>query len=148
MEANLLESSPVSSRFDDCREAIVEFLATESEEARSHIRRLVREMTVQHVSIGKALECYRQCAQSTLDEAPPYERARVFSAMGLLHSDLGDEFDQWINQELRSHARLTSAYCQKDREVKTLLDNLPAFAFLKDAEFRYSAVNPRWFPTS
>ena len=37
--------------------------------------------------------------------------------------------------------RLASAYAQKTREVKTLLDSLPAFAFMKDSDFRYVAVN-------
>ena len=98
-------------------------------------------MTEQQISIGDALECYWECAQSALDGAPASGRERVFGLMAVLHRDLGLEFDQWLNQELRSHAQLASAYCQKNREVKTLLDNLPAFAFLKDAEFRYSAVN-------
>ena len=141
MAVNLREASPVSSRFDSCREAIVEFLSTESEQARLQIRRLAREMTEQQVSLGAALECYRECAQAALDEAPEYGRQRVFELIAVLHRDLGGEFDLWINQQLRSHAELASAYRQKNREVKTLLDNLPAFAFLKDAEFRYSAVN-------
>ena len=141
MAVNLLEAPPVSSAFGGCREAIVEFLATESEQARARIRQLAREMTAQRVSIGEALECYWECAHAVLDEAPASDRERVFGSMAVLHRDLGLEFDQWLNQELRSHAQLTSAYCQKNREVKTLLDNLPAFAFLKDAEFRYSAVN-------
>ncbi len=126
MEVNLLESSPVSSRFDDCREAIVEFLSNESEQARSQIRRLAREMTEQHISIGDALECYWECAQSALDAAPASGRERVFGSMAVLHRDLALEFDQRLNQELRSHAQLASAYRQKNREVKTLLDNLPA----------------------
>ena len=119
----------------------MEFLETESEQARTRIRQLAREMTAQRVSIGEALECYWECAHAVLDDAPPSARERVFGSMAVLHRDLGLEFDQWLNQELRSHAQLTSAYCQKDREVKTLLDNLPAFAFLKDADFRYTAVN-------
>ena len=141
MAVNLLEISTAHPRFDNCRDAIVEFLSNESEEARSHICGLAREMTEQHISIGEALGCYWECAQSALDHAAGYERERVLGAMAVLHRDLGGEFDQWINGELRSHAQLASAYCQKNREVKTLLDNLPAFAFLEDAEFRYSAVN-------
>ena len=54
---------------------------------------------------------------------------------------LGDAFDQRAKAESGAHLRLASAYSQKTREVNTLLDSLPAFAFLKDAEFRYVAVN-------
>ncbi len=141
MAVNVLESSPARSEFDDCREAIAEFLSTESEQARLGARRLAREMTEQRVSIRQALECYWECAQSALDETPASARDRVLGSIAVVHRDLGDELDRWLQQELRSHSQLASAYCQKNREVNTLLDSLPAFAFLKDAEFRYTAVN-------
>ena len=102
---------------------------------------LAKEMAAQRTPIAEALETNWRTARSFLCSPSDAQQARCAEAIAQSQRDLGEAFDQAFRLEARAHMRLASAYAQKTREVKTILDSLPAFAFMKDSDFRYAAVN-------
>ena len=102
---------------------------------------LAKEMAAQRTPIAEALETNWRTARSFLCSPSDAQQARCAEAIAQSQRDLGEAFDQAFRLEARAHMRLASAYAQKTREVKIILDSLPAFAFMKDSDFRYAAVN-------
>ena len=121
--------------------ALARFLQSQSEPDRMELCLLAKEMAAQRTPIAEALESNWRTARAFLRTPPAAQRERCVEAIAQSQRDLGEAFDQAVRLEARAHVRLASAYAQKTREVKTLLDSLPAFAFMKDSDFRYAAVN-------
>ena len=122
-------------------QALARFLHSQSEPDRMELCLLAKEMAAQRTPIAEALETNWRTARSFLCSPSDAQQARCAEAIAQSQRDLGEAFDQAFRLEARAHMRLASAYAQKTREVKTILDSLPAFAFMKDSDFRYAAVN-------
>ena len=137
------ESSPSEpdGRWGACRLAVIRFVRTRLPAARGEAKLLLEEMAAQRVPLAEALASCDRWLVPLLRASSGAELAAALESSRELHVLLGEAFDQRAEAEARAHLRLASAYSQKIREVNTLLDSLPAFAFLKDATFRYVAVN-------
>ena len=120
---------------------LARFLQSQSEPDGMELCLLAKEMAAQRTPIAEALASNWRTARSFLRSPSDARQARCVEALAQSQRDLGEAFDQALRLEARAHMRLASAYAQKTREVKTLLDSLPAFAFMKDSDFRYAAVN-------
>jgi PAS domain S-box-containing protein len=122
-------------------EALRRYLVYGSAASREELAPLSRELAAQRIAIPRALASLWCAATPTLRAAPPSRFGDVLDRVLQAESDLAAAYDQAFEMDRRSHLRLASAYAHKIREVSTLLDNLPAFIFLKDQHFRYSSVN-------
>jgi PAS domain S-box-containing protein len=122
-------------------EALQSYLLRGSAASRAELAPLSRELAAQHVPIPQALAAVWRAATPTLRAAPPSRLGDVLERVLQAETDLASAYDQAFEMDRRSHLRLASAYAHKIREVSTLLDNLPAFIFLKDERFRYCSVN-------
>ena len=122
-------------------QALARFLHSQSETDRTELCLLARELAAQRTPIAEALENNWRTARSFLCCAPDSRQPECVEAIVQSQRDLGEAFDHALRLEARAHTRLASAYAQKTREVTTFLDSLPAFAFMKDSDFRYAAVN-------
>ena len=122
-------------------QALARFLHSQSEPERTELCLLAKEMAAQRTPIVDALESNWRTVRSFLCSPSDAQQARCVETIAQSQRDLGAAFDHAFQLEARAHTRLASAYAQKTREVKTLLDSLPAFAFMKDSDFRYAAVN-------
>ena len=134
-------SSGSRDRWDACQPAVTRFVRTRSPAARKEAQLLFEEMAAQRVPVAAALATCNRWLRPILLSSSGAERSAALESACELQGLLGEAFDRREQAEARAHLRLASAYSQKTREVNTLLDSLPAFAFLKDAEFRYVAVN-------
>ncbi len=122
--------------------AVTGFVRTRSPAARKEAELLFAEMAAQRVPIAEALAICNGWLVPILGSNSGTERGgAALEASFQLQGLLGEAFDRRARTESQAHLRLASAYSQKTREVNTLLDSLPALAFLKDAAFRYVAVN-------
>jgi PAS domain S-box-containing protein len=122
-------------------EALQRYLLQGSAASRAELAPIGRELAAQHVPIPQALAVMWRAATPTLRAAPPTRIGDVLERVLQAEADLATAYDQAFEMDRRAHLRLASAYAHKIREVSTLLDNLPAFIFLKDERFRYCSVN-------
>ena len=134
-------SSEPHDRWGAYQPAVTRFVRTRSPAARKEAKLLFEEMAAQRVPVAEALTTCNCWLAPILRSNSAAERCAALESLSELQSLLGEAFDRRGQAEARAHLRLASAYSQKTREVNTLLDSLPALAFLKDAEFRYVAVN-------
>ena len=122
-------------------QAVADYLGDESKENRARLSLLTRELASQHVPIAEADTALWEVAKPFLFSAPEAERSRWLSTILDVERELCSAVEETFQLERRAHLRLGSAYSQKIREVNTILDSLPALAFLKDSEFHYVSVN-------
>ena len=134
-------SSSAQGQWGACQAAVIRFVRTRSPAARKEAERLFEEMAAQRVPVAEALATCNRWLEPVLRSNTGTGLSAALESSAELHILLGEAFDLRAQAEARAHLRLASAYSQKTREVNTLLDSLPAFAFLKDAGFRYVAVN-------
>ena len=128
-------------RWDAYQSEVTRFVRTHSPAARKEAKLLFAEMAAQRVPVAEALATCNRWLAPVLRSSSGAERSAALESFSELLGLLGETYDWRVQAEARAHLRLASAYSQKTREVNTLLDSLPALAFLKDAEFRYVAVN-------
>ena len=122
-------------------QAVADYLGDESEENRARLSLLTRELAAQHVPIAEANTALWEAAKPLLLSAPEADRPCRLDTILAVGRELCSVVEQAFQLERRAHLRLGSAYSQKIREVNTILDNLPALAFLKDSAFHYVSVN-------
>ena len=122
-------------------QAVNEYLGDDSEENRALLSLLTRELAAQRVPIAEASTALWEAAKPYLLSAANADRSSSLDAILDIERELCSVFEEAFQLERRAHLRLASAYSQKIREVNTILDSLPALAFLKDAEFHYVSVN-------
>jgi PAS domain S-box-containing protein len=141
-EAALLEPPVAPVESTAYCDALQEFLRRGNPAALERLAPLSRELAAQHVPVPQAFAALWSAATPALRAAARSALLgdvleRVLQAEG----DLAGAYDQAFEMDRRSHLRLASAYAHKIREINTLLDNLPAFIFLKDQQSRYGSVN-------
>ena len=134
-------STEPDERWGAYHAAVTRFVRRRSAADRTESKLLFEEMAAQRLPVAEALAIFNSWLKPMLGSKCGTERGAALDASSELQCLLGEAFDRRAQAESLAHLRLASAYAQKTREVNTLLDSLPAFAFLKDAEFRYVAVN-------
>jgi PAS domain S-box-containing protein len=122
-------------------DALHRYVVLDNAEGRERLAALSRELAAQHVPVPKALEALWTAATPALRGSSPSRLGDVLGRVLEAERYLAEAYDQAFEMDRRSHLRLASAYAHKIREINTLLDNLPAFVFLKDMQFRYGSVN-------
>ena len=140
-EEELLESLSRAAESTAYREAIENHLEAANEAGCEQLAPLSRELAAQHVPLPQALAALWSAATPALRTAAESPSAGVLERVLEAQRSLAIAYDQAYEMQRRSHLRLASAYARKIREIATLLDNLPAFIFLKDLKFRYASVN-------
>ena len=140
-EAALLEPPLAAAESTAFCEALQKYLLQGSAASREELAPLSRELAAQHIPIPRALAALWSAATPALRTASRSRLGDVLERVLQAESDLATAYDQAFEMARRSHLRLASAYAHKIREINTLLDNLPAFIFLKDQQFRYASVN-------
>jgi PAS domain S-box-containing protein len=122
-------------------EALHGYVVHDNAESRERLAGLSRELAAQHVPVPQALAALWTAATPALRGTSPSRLGDVLGRVLEAQRDLAEAYDKAFEMDRRSHLRLASAYAHKIREINTLLDNLPAFVFLKDLQFRYVSVN-------
>jgi PAS domain S-box-containing protein len=140
-EAALLEAPAAPAESTAFYEALQKYLLDTSAMRHGQLVPISRELAAQHVPIPHALAALWSAATPALRAAGTARLRDVLDRVLQAEIDLAAAYDQAFEMDRRSHLRLASAYAHKVREINTLLDNLPAFIFLKDQQFRYSSVN-------
>ena len=116
------------------------YLADASKENRARLSLQERDLAAQRVPVAAASTALWGAAKPFLPAAPGAERACALDTILDIERELCSVFEEAFELERRAHLRLASAYPQKIREVNTILDSLPALAFLKDSDSRYVAA--------
>jgi two-component system, sensor histidine kinase and response regulator len=137
----LLEPPVTGAESTAFGEALQTYLLHGDTTSREQLAPFSRELAAQHVPLPQALTALWNAATPLLREATHPRLGDVLARLLQAERDLATAYDQAFEMDRRSHLRLASAYAHKIREVSTLLDNLPAFIFLKDQRLRYSSVN-------
>ena len=122
-------------------EALHRYVVHSNEESREQLGPLSRELAAQHIPIPQALTTLWTAVTPALRGSSPSRFGDVLDRVLDAQRTLAAAYDQAFEMDRLSHLRLASAYAHKIREISTLLDNLPAFIFLKDMRFRYGSVN-------
>jgi PAS domain S-box-containing protein len=140
-ETALLEPPATAADSPAYRQALENYLDAANADVCAHLVPLSRELAAQHVPLPRALSGLWTAAMPVLRATSDYQLGGVLERVLEAQRHLASAYDQAYEMDRRSHLRLASAYARKIREINTLLDNLPAFIFLKDLQFRYASVN-------
>jgi len=132
---------PSPPTLEDLGKALTRFLASGAEADRGQVRGLTAALAEQGLGpaacAGVVWEKVRRALLSSTDEDRPWLLDRAIAAQ----HELWCLFERAYELERRAHRQMSAAYARRNLEIDHILDNLPASAFAKDAQSRYTAVN-------